>query len=562
MFVFPDGTAKLCCWASGSITEDGVPLSVNDVPLETLWNSGYMREVRRKMLAGEHVEECSLCYDEEKRLNWSYRIASNYQYLPAGQTVEQALDQSRAEGLSVAQAPVFLQLNLGNLCNLKCRMCNSTFSSQIERDPAHSRWAPLAIPTVEGIIGVSQDQGRTSEPLTNSPILQSGFYAVEEHNDRRLQWTNGSGRIRIHGQGDLQGLEISLLPYYPPKNPITILVNGTPVFQGIVPIKGGRGHLRLPANSKPNDWLEIKIESDVFQPPADGRKLGVPVEKIVLLTKPALPILSDPVVGSHSRFRSGEAWYDSREFIFGELLRDPHAIQELYFTGGEPLLNPMVEEILDYLIENHCAGSVRLQFNSNCTKITDEFVDKLSKFAHVKFSLSIDGEGKTYEYIRHPGRWDVVSKNIRKLLPLKMQMTAVPILQIYNALNIVDLCRFCDDLGIAFAIMPLWGPSHLHVGVMPREARMLAAQRLRDYLQNGCRPEYLKNVQTAIDFIETQPDLCTPAMLRTFMLFTNDLDVGRRQNFRETHAELLQLIERTGFRWSQETRHAPAAARA
>src|SRR5262249_39524018 len=33
------------------------------------------------------------------------------------------------------------QLSLGNECNLKCRMCNSDYSNQIEKDSVHSKWA-------------------------------------------------------------------------------------------------------------------------------------------------------------------------------------------------------------------------------------------------------------------------------------------------------------------------------------------------------------------------------------------------------------------------------------
>jgi hypothetical protein len=44
--------------------------------------------------------------------------------------------------------------------------------------------------------------------------------------------------------------------------------------------------------------------------------------------------------------------------------------------------------------------------------------------------------------------------------------------------------------------------------------------------------------------------------MRSFMLFTNDLDITRGQSFHDTHRELLQLIVDTGFTWTNETLHA------
>jgi len=56
------------------------------------------------------------------------------------------------------------------------------------------------------------------------------------------------------------------------------------------------------------------------------------------------------------------------------------------------------------------------------------------------------------------------------------------------------------------------------------------------------------------DFIESVEDNCNTEALKTLMLFTNDLDATRNQSFRETHSELLSLIEETGFRWTDERR--------
>ena len=47
--------------------------------------------------------------------------------------------------------------------------------------------------------------------------------------------------------------------------------------------------------------------------------------------------------------------------------------------------------------------------------------------------------------------------------------------------------------------------------------------------------------------------------LRTLMLFSNDLDVTRRQSARDVHGELLQLLAAEGFHWTDELSLAKAA---
>jgi MoaA/NifB/PqqE/SkfB family radical SAM enzyme len=58
------------------------------------------------------------------------------------------IEAARQSNWKLADRPIFLQLNMGNLCNLACRMCSSQYSSKIENDPVHNKWMPAAYPDV------------------------------------------------------------------------------------------------------------------------------------------------------------------------------------------------------------------------------------------------------------------------------------------------------------------------------------------------------------------------------------------------------------------------------
>ena len=56
----------------------------------------------------------------------------------AGHAGEHMLERS-VDG-SASLNPLYFDLRLGNICNLKCTACKPLYSSQIERDPVHAPW--------------------------------------------------------------------------------------------------------------------------------------------------------------------------------------------------------------------------------------------------------------------------------------------------------------------------------------------------------------------------------------------------------------------------------------
>src|SRR5262245_32051465 len=73
--VLPDGTSRICCVAS-----DG-PLSLQKSTLAEIWNSEHMRKLRRDLVAGRPVQECSVCYRDEQEGGISHRHMVNRTWL-------------------------------------------------------------------------------------------------------------------------------------------------------------------------------------------------------------------------------------------------------------------------------------------------------------------------------------------------------------------------------------------------------------------------------------------------------------------------------------------------
>src|SRR5437016_8295600 len=71
--VGPEGTVAICCATSELVQEHGAPMSLNVHTMDEIWNSAYMRNMRRAMLRGERISACEVCYGGEATIGHSYR---------------------------------------------------------------------------------------------------------------------------------------------------------------------------------------------------------------------------------------------------------------------------------------------------------------------------------------------------------------------------------------------------------------------------------------------------------------------------------------------------------
>ena len=119
----PMGTVRPCCLAREEITDDnGQKINLNQSDLVTAYKSTYMQDLRSQMLKGEKPKTCQLCWEEEAAGRTSKRINSRIR-------LKELYKQVDWENLIPDQL-WFVDLKLGNICNLKCRICGSWSSSK------------------------------------------------------------------------------------------------------------------------------------------------------------------------------------------------------------------------------------------------------------------------------------------------------------------------------------------------------------------------------------------------------------------------------------------------
>ena len=117
----PIGTVRPCCLADDEIVDDsGNKCRLDTHSFDVIRNSHHMRQLRQEFLDGQQPKTCRKCWQEES----------------AGRTSKRMHTLNRLKRMDIsdhwtadAKPLMFLDLKLGNICNLKCRICGSWSSS-------------------------------------------------------------------------------------------------------------------------------------------------------------------------------------------------------------------------------------------------------------------------------------------------------------------------------------------------------------------------------------------------------------------------------------------------
>jgi sulfatase maturation enzyme AslB (radical SAM superfamily) len=229
--------------------------------------------------------------------------------------------------------------------------------------------------------------------------------------------------------------------------------------------------------------------------------------------------------------------------------------------GGEPFVIKHTWLLLDALVERGVAQNLLVGLATNGQQQSAKLAELAPRFRGFHLSLSIDGHGELYEYLRHGASWGKLVENIRAFRQMpNVDVAAVPTLQNCNALDLVTLLRFLDEHELRLAYNVVSTPARLSPRSLPPSVRRIAAERLRRYQQDECRQENVAVVTAYIEALEEVGEEFDEELFEEFMTFTNDLDASRGQNLGTVAPELVELISAAGVKWSHRRRHTLAEA--
>lgn len=165
-------------------------------------------------------------------------------------------------------------------------------------------------------------------------------------------------------------------------------------------------------------------------------------------------------------------------------------IHQVKFTGGEPLLNRLHYDLVDFIARSGHASDVSLTYISNTTRLPrlkgKSVFDYLAQFKGVEWLCSIDNLGEKNDYMRYPSRFGGIMENVKLLSSLEnVNVSIFVTVSLLNVLDITELYDFFEsdrsiDGRIDFS-NHLLSPDYLQCWHLPRALKREAIGKLTQH---------------------------------------------------------------------------------
>ena len=154
----PSGNLRMCCNSDGRrgpdgtsmntiIKPDGTPYKLHVDNIQEAWNSERYKTIRQEFLDGKRPKMCQrVCFAKEDAGLESMRQKFN-DHGRAGGLSRHESNMTPATNPDKIELPItdikYIDIRLGNLCNLKCRMCSPNSSNLwVDEWPLLTEWDP------------------------------------------------------------------------------------------------------------------------------------------------------------------------------------------------------------------------------------------------------------------------------------------------------------------------------------------------------------------------------------------------------------------------------------
>jgi len=238
----------------------------------------------------------------------------------------------------------------------------------------------------------------------------------------------------------------------------------------------------------------------------------------------------------------------------------------LKLTGGEPLLSPQAEKMLDMMLETP-SPQLSLGINSNLSigpKKWRRFVDQIKALESkqvlkdIYLHPSLDCFGERAEYIRHGLDMSSFRQNVELFLDeteasvhficTLSNLAMGSLLDYWKYVLELKQTHFKPNREIAIGTEVLKYPEWLSINLLPEEMSryfdevISFIEKNLDESGRGFNRVELEGVQKAKSAFQNKPD-SLQSQKKNFTTFVNEIDRRRNTKFSETFPELLNFYE-------------------
>ena len=179
-------------------------------------------------------------------------------------------------------------------------------------------------------------------------------------------------------------------------------------------------------------------------------------------------------------FKSGTRPYYEQVCDFIQQHHDK--VKEVALVGGEPLLLPENERLLDVIPDD---SIVTLITNMSVDLERNKIFKKLAQRTRVGWSMSFDNVGKQFEYVRYGGDWALLENNlvmVKELIKNQGHWGGIhAVYNLYNATRVCELKQFAKDRDVTVLWQNLFQPDYLDPFLHGIEVAVLAAKEIEKF---------------------------------------------------------------------------------
>lgn len=233
------------------------------------------------------------------------------------------------------------------------------------------------------------------------------------------------------------------------------------------------------------------------------------------------------------RFWDTERWWQQIDEIA------PH-LKFIYFTGGEPLLVPALEELLDRLIEKGYAKNIVIDFATNGSVYNKRLVEKFKQFRRIQFMISVDDTEQRHTLVRFPGNFDTLMKNIEAFYANGMEFNAfsgcIGLSTIYAPFRMEPLVK---KYNTKYLLRFLYYPDEQNIKILPKSAKL---EIIKNYVKNA---ELAGEAGIAVcNYLKEYLNYEDRGLIKKYVQFMDKLDTLRGTSWRTTLADVYDLLSR------------------
>jgi sulfatase maturation enzyme AslB (radical SAM superfamily) len=153
-------------------------------------------------------------------------------------------------------------------------------------------------------------------------------------------------------------------------------------------------------------------------------------------------------------------------------------LKMLSLIGGEPLYEKKNFDILEHLIELGNDQVFLSMVTNGSVALTDKQKRILSQFKNINFSVSIDGTGPVFEYLRFPLKWNDLTRNLEFFKEISDNISSNYSLSNLNVLYHNQTVEWFDKNNMVYSVNPIYTPAWLQTRALPITVKQILKQQL------------------------------------------------------------------------------------